>query len=109
MNNVEMKTLIKIILVCVVLFMLSPFLLGVLGIVFKIILWIILAVILVITIGIMVLKHKASKAMNESDYMKQSSSDTYKEQASNESEDDIDYGDAPIVDVYDYEESKDDE
>lgn len=62
MNNVNMQTLIRIVLGCMVLFILSPFIFGIFGIIAKIILWFVLAVVLIITLSIMYLKHKINKS-----------------------------------------------
>ena len=62
MNNVDMQTLIKIALGCVILFLFSPLIFSIFGIIAKIILWLIIAIVLIITLSIMYLKHKAKKS-----------------------------------------------
>ena len=108
MNNSDMKSLLKVILVCVVLILVSPFLFSFLGVVFKLILWVILAIIIVVSISIMIFKHKVKKELKEDGFINMEnnshSNDTVKTD-----EVDIDYGDAPIVDVYEYEEENDDD
>ncbi len=63
MNSVEMKTLIKVIFVCILLFIFSPLIFGVLGIVFKGILWLILGIVIIITLSIMYLKYKVKRKL----------------------------------------------
>ncbi|HBL06080.1 MULTISPECIES: hypothetical protein [unclassified Clostridium] len=111
MNSVEMKTLIKVIFVCILLFIFSPLIFGVLGIVFKGILWLILGIVIIITLSIMYLKYKVKKETNEF----YSSNENGRPQGSNsanvtpDSESYIDYSDSTIVDVEEYEESNDKE
>lgn len=64
MKNVDMQTLIKIALGCVILFLFSPLIFSIFGIIAKIILWFIIAIVLIITLSIMYLKHKAKKSEN---------------------------------------------
>ncbi|MEG1254819.1 hypothetical protein [Clostridium sp.] len=108
MNSVDMKTLIKIIIGCVALFLFSPLIFGVIGIVFKGIMWIILAVVLTITITIMYFKHKIKKetsqyyATHDKNEVKTDAYEASSEKA------DIDYSDATIIDVEEYEETHED-
>lgn len=104
MNNTNMSSLLKVILVCLLLFMFSPLIFGV----FKFILWLILALIIIITLVIMYIRYKANKELKEFEEMTDNTmhSSTY-EYNSNDDIVDIDYGDAPIVDVYEYEEDDD--
>lgn len=62
MNNVDMQTLIKIALGCVILFLFSPLIFSIFGFVAKIILWVIIAVVLIITLSIMYFKYKVKKS-----------------------------------------------
>lgn len=64
MKNVDMQTLIKIALGCVILFLFSPLVFSIFGIIAKVILWFIIAVVLIITLSIMYFKHKAKKSEN---------------------------------------------
>ena len=62
MNSVDMQTLIKIVLGCVILFLFSPLILSIFGVIAKIILWAIIAIVLLITFSVMYFKHKAKKS-----------------------------------------------
>lgn len=109
MNSVEMKTLIKIIVLCIALFIFSPFIFGVLGIVFKGILWLIIGIVIIITLSIMYFKYKIKKGTNEfySSYENERHQDRTTENINSDSY--IDYSDSTIVDVEEYEESDDKE
>lgn len=111
MNSVDMKTLIKIIFVCILLFIFSPLIFGVLGIVFKGILWLILGIVIIITLSIMYLKYKVKKETNEfySSHENGSSQGSHSHNVTSDSESYIDYSDSTIVDVEEYEESNDKE
>ncbi|WP_346929177.1 hypothetical protein [Clostridium sp.] len=107
MNSAEMKTLIKVIFVCVLLFIFSPLIFGVLGIVFKGILWLILGIVIIITLSIMYLKYKVKKETNKF-YSSQENvrpQGSHSDNVTSESESYIDYSDSTIVDVEEYEES----
>jgi len=107
MNSVEMKTLIKVIFVCVLLFIFSPLIFGVLGIVFKGILWLILGIVIIITLSVMYLKYKVKKETNKF-YSSQENvrpQGSHSDNVTSESESYIDYSDSTIVDVEEYEES----
>ncbi|MEG2017172.1 MAG: hypothetical protein RR844_02710 [Clostridium sp.] len=62
MKNVDMQTLIKIALGCVILFLFSPLVFSIFGIIAKVVLWFIIAIVLIITLSIMYFKHKAKKS-----------------------------------------------
>lgn len=64
MKNIDMQTLIKIALGCVLLFLFSPLIFSIFGIIAKIILWLIIAIVLITTLSIMYIKHKAKKSEN---------------------------------------------
>ncbi|MEG0308946.1 MAG: hypothetical protein RR636_13445 [Clostridium sp.] len=108
MNSIEMKTLIKIIIVCVALFLFSPLILGVVGFVFRGIMWIVLAIVITITLSIMYFKHKIKKETKE--YYATHDKDQVKTDAYEASTEkvDIDYSDATIIDVEEFEESDED-
>lgn len=111
MNRVDMQTLIKIVLGCVILFLFSPFIFGIFGMIAKIILWIVIALVLLVTFSIMYLKHKAKKSGEgfysvnfgdkDKDVKENTSTDTYVE-------DNDDFSTADVVDV-EYEEAEDEE
>lgn len=107
MNSVEMKTLIKVIFVCVLLFIFSPLIFGVLGIVFKGILWLILGIVIIITLSIMYLKYKVKKETNKFYSFQENvrPQGSHSDNVTSESESYIDYSDSTIVDVEEYEES----
>lgn len=106
MNNVDIKKLVKVIVVCVVLFICSPFIFGVLGIIFKGVLWLILGIIIAITLAIMYFKYKIKKETKDFHSLHEKE----KPQGENvESDSFIDYSDSTIVDVEEYEEVDDDE
>ena len=111
MNSVEMKTLIKIIVLCIALFIFSPFIFGVLGIVFKGILWLIIGIVIIITLSIMYFKYKIKKETKEfySSYENERPQDRTTENINSDSDSYIDYSDSTIVDVEEYEESDDKE
>lgn len=111
MNSVDMKTLIKIIVVCIALFIFSPFIFGVLGIVFRGILWLILGVVIIITLSIMYFKYKVKKETKEfyTSYDNERSQERNTENINSDSDSYIDYSDATIVDVEEYEESDNEE
>ncbi len=111
MNSVEMKTLIKIIFVCIVLFIFSPFIFGVLGIVFKGVLWLILGIVIIITLSIMYLKYKIKRETKNfySSHENEKSHGATVESVNSEQDSSIDYSDSTIVDVEEYEESDDQE
>lgn len=109
MNNSDIKTLLKVILVCILLFLASPFIFSFLGFVFKVIIWIILAIIIIVALSIIYFRYKVNKELKEEGFM---DNETYSDRDETEGpvdDDDIDYGDSPIVDVYDYKEDKDHE
>lgn len=64
MNNVDMQTLIKVVLGCVILFLFSPLIFSIFGVIAKMILWFIIAIVLIITLSIMYLKYKVKKSEN---------------------------------------------
>lgn len=64
MKNIDMQTLIKIALGCVILFLFSPLIFSIFGLIAKIILWLIIAIVLIITLSVMYIKHKAKKSEN---------------------------------------------
>ncbi|MDU4892153.1 MAG: hypothetical protein E6344_02555 [Clostridium sp.] len=64
MKNVDMQTLIKIALGCVILFLFSPLIFSIFGIIAKVVLWFIIAIVLIITLSIMYFKHKVKKSEN---------------------------------------------
>jgi len=107
MNSVEMKTLIKIIVLCIALFIFSPFIFGVLGIVFRGILWLIIGIVILITLSIMYFKYKIKKDTKEfySSYENERPQDRTTENINSDSDSYIDYSDSTIVDVEEYEES----
>ena len=111
MNSVEMKTLIKIIVLCIALFIFSPFIFGVLGIVFRGILWLIIGIVIIITLSIMYFKYKIKKETKEfySSYEDERHQDRTTENINSDSDSYIDYSDSTIVDVEEYEESDDKE
>lgn len=111
MNSVEMKTLIKIIVLCIALFIFSPFIFGVLGIVFRGILWLIIGIVIIITLSIMYFKYKIKKETKEfySSYENERPQDRTTENINSDSDSYIDYSDSTIVDVEEYEESDDKE
>jgi len=111
MNSVEMKTLIKIIVLCIALFIFSPFIFGVLGSVFKGILWLIIGIVIIIALSIMYFKYKIKKETKEfySSYENKRPQDRTTENMNSDSDSYIDYSDSTIVDVEEYEESDDKE
>ncbi len=110
MNSVEMKTLIKIIVLCIALFIFSPFIFGVLGIVFRGILWLIIGIVIIIALSIMYFKYKIKKETKEF-YSSENErhQDRTTENINSDSDSYIDYSDSTIVDVEEYEESDDNE
>ncbi len=107
MNNNDIKASIKVIVICIVLAVLSPYIFGVLGIVFKGILWLILGIIIVITLSVMYFKYKIKKESKDF-YSFHEKEKPQGDNAKNvESDSDIDYSDSTIVDVEEYEEVDD--
>ncbi len=109
MNNNDVKSSIKVIIICIVLAVLSPYIFGVLGIVFKGILWLILGIIIVITLSVMYFKHKIKKETKDFYYSHENEKTQSNNVSNVESDSDIDYSDSTIVDVEEYEEADDDE
>ncbi len=111
MNSVDMQTLIKIVLGCVILFLFSPLIFGIFGVIAKIILCFIIAIVLVVTLSIMYIKHKAKKSGNgfysvafgdkEDNVKKNTTADSFVE-------DEDDFSSSNVVDV-EYEEADEDE
>lgn len=111
MNSVDMRTLIKVVLGCVILVLFSPLIFSIFGVIAKLILWFIIAIVLVVTLSIMYVKHKAKKGGDgfysvtfgdkEEDVKENTTADSFVEDVD-------DFSSSNVVDV-EYEEADEDD
>lgn len=109
MNNLNVREIIKIVLICILLIVFSPIILGIFGFVVKSLFVLIIIIAVIVGAGILYLKYKANKITKHYNSTENSFSQdnvNYNNTEATEGEDIIDYSDSTIIDVDYSEEDK---
>ena len=112
MNNLNIREIIKIVLICILLIMFSPIILSIFGFVVKSLLVLIIIIAVIVGAGILYLKYKANKITKQyysnDDSFSQGNNSNFSNTQPAEDEPVIDYSDTTIIDVDYQEEHKED-
>jgi len=107
MNNLNIREIIKFVLICILLIMFSPIILGIFGFVVKSLFVLVIIIAVIVGTGILYLKYKANKITKQyyskDDSFSQSNNSNHSNTQPAEDESVIDYSDTTIIDV-DYQE-----
>jgi len=112
MNNLNIREIIKIVLICILLIMFSPIILSIFGFVVKSLFVLIIIIAVIVGAGILYLKYKANKVTkqyySDEDSFSQKNNMNYSDSKSTEEDSVIDYSDSTIIDVDYNEDDKED-